>query len=385
MFSGRSNWNLEENRLSRALARCRETGKTIIDLSASNPTTCGFSFDQSAILGAFADPEALRYSPAPRGLPEARAAVCSYYAEQDCTIPMEEVFLTTGTSEGYSFVFRTLCDPGDEILVPTPSYPLFDFLADIQDVRLTRYSLIYDHGWQIDFHSLQRAISPRTRAVIVVHPNNPTGHYAKASEASQLAEICSQLDIAIIADEVFLDFSFSGERHRSFAAETGALTFVLSGLSKIAGLPQMKAAWIVTAGPPHLKGSALSRLEVIADTYLSMNAPVQCALPALLDQRHNFQRQWRTRSSANLGELDRQLAGHARCSRLMSDGGWNVVLRVPAIRSDEDAAIDLLQTKGVYVHPGHFYDFPGDGHIVVSLLAPLEEFTEGISRLLSFF
>lgn len=385
MFSGRSNWNLEENRLSRALARRRETGKAIIDLSASNPTTCGFSFDQSTILGSFADPEALRYSPAPRGLPEARAAVCSYYAEQGCTIPTEEVFLTTGTSEGYSFVFRTLCDPGDEILVPTPSYPLFDFLADIQDVRLTRYSLVYDHGWQIDFHSLQRAISPRTRAVIVVHPNNPTGHYAKASEASQLAEICSQQDIAIIADEVFLDFSFSGERHRSFAGETGALTFVLSGLSKIAGLPQMKAAWIVTAGRAHLKEAALSRLEVIADTYLSMNAPVQCALPALLDQRHNFQRQWKTRTSANLAELDRQLAKNARCSRLKSDGGWNVVLRVPAIRSDEDAAIDLLQTKGVYVHPGHFYDFPGDGHIVVSLLAPREEFAEGISRLLSFF
>ena len=385
MFADRTNWNLEENRLSRALALRRAGGDSVIDLSASNPTTCGFKFDEAAILRAFADPEALRYVPDPRGMPAARAAVCDYYAGHGVKIFPEEIFLTTGTSEAYSFIFRTLCNPGDEILIATPSYPLFDFLADINDVRLAPYSLLYDHGWQIDFNSLERAIGPRTRAAIVVHPNNPTGHYAKANEAAVLADICARHDMALIADEVFYDFSFREQKPATFAAENRALTFVLSGLSKIAGLPQMKAGWIVTAGPERMKLDALATIEVIADTYLSMNAPVQCALPALLEMRRDFQSQLMERAAKNLATLDAQLVSHPQCSRLEIEGGWNVVLRVPVMRSDEEAAIDLVGSRGVYVHPGHFYDFAGDGHMVVSLIVEPGQFCEGIARALEFF
>ena len=384
MFADRTNWNLEENRLTRARANRRAAGAEIVDLSVSNPTACGFTYDQSAILGALSNPAAMRYSPDPRGLPSARAAVADYYIELGCEVPRDDIFITTSTSEAYSFLFRMLCNPRDEILVPTPSYPLFDFLADIQDVRLARYPLLYDHGWHIDFHALRQAISSRTRAVIVVHPNNPTGSYAKAAEIVQLAEICAPLGIALIADEVFLDFAFA-QKQASFAGQCDALTFVLSGLSKICGLPQMKASWIAVAGPDTPKREALDRLEVIADTYLSMNAPVQHALPALLAQRRSFQHQCMKRAKENLAELDRLLASHERCSRLLIEGGWNAVLRVPAIRPDEDAAIDLLESRGVYVHPGHFYDFPRDGHMVASLIVPPAEFAEGIGRLLSFF
>jgi aspartate/methionine/tyrosine aminotransferase len=385
MFADRTSWNLEENRLTRALSMRRASGSSIIDLSASNPTTLGFSFDEEAILRAFADRGILRYSPDPHGLFPARAAVADYYAQLGAKVSTEEMFLTTGTSEAYSFLFRMLCNPGDEILIPTPGYPLFDFLADIHDVRLVRYSLLYDHGWQIDFHDLERAIGPRTRAAIVVHPNNPTGHYTKRGEAERLTEICASHGMALIADEVFYDFSFLEQRPSTFAAETEALTFVLSGLSKICGLPQMKAGWIAVGGQRDAKEDALARLEVIADTYLSMNAPVQCALPALLDLRHTFQRQVMTRAKDNLAELDKRLASRPQCSRLQIEGGWNTILRVPAIRPDEDAAVDLLESRDVYVHPGHFYDFPGDGHIIVSLMAGEEEFSEGIGRVLEFF
>ena len=389
MFADRTNWNLEENRLTRTLARVRANGGAIIDLSASNPTTCGFSFDENAILGAFADPVALRYSPDPHGLPAAREAVCDYYEEIGAAIHPDDVFLTTGTSEAYSFLFRALCNPGDEILIPTPSYPLFDFLAEINDVRLARYSLLYDHGWQIDFSSVERATGPRTRAVIVVHPNNPTGQYAKAAEATALAEICARRDMALIADEVFYDFSFSPQRPATFAAPSAitdrVLTFALSGLSKICGLPQMKAGWIVAGGPPVEKERAVARLDVIADTYLSMNAPIQCALPTLLGLRGNFHKQLMARAFRNLAALDAQIASHKNCSRLSVEGGWNAVLRVPAIRSDEEAAVDLLESREVYVHPGHFYDFAGDGHMVVSLIVECEEFCNGIRRVLEFF
>lgn len=385
MFADRTNWNLEENRLTRTLARLRGNGGRIIDLSASNPTTLGFSFDEDAILRAFSDPAALRYSPDARGLLAVREAVCDYYDRIGAAIRPDDIFLTTGTSEAYSFLFRVLCNPGDEILIPTPSYPLFDFLADIHDVRLIRYSLLYDHGWQIDFSSVERAIGPSTRAAIVVHPNNPTGQYAKAKEAASLAEICARHDMALIADEVFYDFSFLPHPPPTFALSERVLTFVLSGLSKICGLPQMKAGWIVTRGPSPEKEQALARLDVIADTYLSMNAPVQCALPTLLGQRGNFQKQLMARAIRNLAALDAQIASRKNCSRLLLEGGWNAVLRVPAIRSDEEAAIDLLESKEVYVHPGHFYDFAGDGHMVVSLIVECEEFCHGIRSMLEFF
>jgi alanine-synthesizing transaminase len=382
MFADRTNWNLETNRLSEALARHRAAGKPLLDLSVSNPTKCGFEYEKEAILQALSNPAALSYEPNSRGLETARRAVEGYYAERGADVALEDILLTTSTSEAYSFVFRTLCNPGDELLIPAPSYPLFDFLADIQDVKLVRYPLVYDYGWQIDFHALERAITPRTRGVIAVHPNNPTGHFTKKEEAARLNEICSAREMAIIADEVFLDFAIEEPRPASFAANTGALTFTMSGLSKISGLPQMKMAWLVTSGPGKLKQQALARLEVIADTYLSMNAPVQLATPAFLEQRQGFQKQLMARVRANLLELDRLLAGQKLCGRLKVEGGWYAVLRVPATRSDEELAIELLMAKDVYVHPGHFYDFPADGYLIVSLMTPEQDFSEGMKRLL---
>ncbi len=383
MFAKRTNWNLTLNRLSEALAAHRAAGKPLLDLTVSNPTECGFEYDSSGILNALSNPASLSYEPNPRGLESARRAVAGYYADRGENVPLEDIFLTTSTSEAYSYVFRTLCDPGDELLIPSPSYPLFDFLADVQDVKLVRYPLLYDHGWQIDFHALEQAITSRTRGVIVVHPNNPTGHYTKHAEIAKLNSICAVRGLAIIADEVFLDFALEGDRPASFAANRSAPTFTLSGLSKICGLPQMKAAWLIASGPQEWKREALARLEVIADTYLSVNAPVQLAIPKFFEQRHSFQGQVMSRIRTNLAELDRQLAAQKTVSRLRVEGGWCAVLRVPATRSDEDLAIGLLTTQGVSVHPGHFYDFPSTGHAIVSLIIPESKFKVGLERLVA--
>jgi len=385
MFAKRTNWNLQTNRLSAALAAHRASGKPLIDLSVSNPTECGFQYDEEAILSALRNPSAMRYEPNPRGLEPARGAVARYYADRGTPVSNDDIFLTTSTSEAYSYVFRTLCDPEDELLIPEPSYPLFEFLADIQDVRLVRYPLVYDHGWQIDFHALEHAMTPRTRGVIVVHPNNPTGHFVKAEEMRELNAICAERGIAILADEVFLDFALGDRRPATFAANPAALTFTLSGLSKICGLPQMKAAWLIASGPEAWKAEALARIEVIADTYLSMNAPVQWAMPVLLGQRLSFQKQLIARVKENLSSLDRQLAEQKSCSRLEVEGGWNAVIRVPATRSEEEFALELLATKSVYVHPGHFYDFPREGYLVVSLITAMPEFAQGIKLVLSMY
>ena len=372
------------NHLSETLARHRAAGKPLVDLTVSNPTECGFEYDQRTILDALRNPAALKYEPAPRGLVSARQAVREYYAERGAAIDIDDIFLTTSTSEAYSFVFQLLCNPGDEILIPAPSYPLFDFLADIQDVKLARYPLVYDHGWQIDFHAVEQAITPRARALIVVHPNNPTGHFTKRAEMEKLNAICSARRLALIVDEVFLDFHLDG-RPASFAGNRDALTFTLSGISKICGLPQMKAAWVAVSGPQESKREALARLEVIADTYLSMSAPVQLALPTFLSDRAAFQRQLMARVRGNLAELDGQLVLRSVLSRLELEGGWYAVLRVPATRSDEELTLVLLDEKGVYVHPGHYYDFSSDGYLVVSLICEEREFKTGLERLLMQF
>ncbi len=384
MFAKRTNWDLTPNRLSVALAMHRAAGKPLIDLTVSNPTECGFEYDSSAILDALRTPAVLLYEPNPKGLESARRAVAAYYAARNDDVSAEDIILTTSTSEAYFYVFRTLCNPGEELLIPSPSYPLFDFLADIQDVSLVRYPLFYGHEWQIDFHAMEQAITQRTRGVIVVHPNNPTGNFVKSAEMAKLNAICSARDIAIIADEVFLDFAFVGSRPASFAADRGAPTFTLSGLSKICGLPQMKAAWLIASGQQQWKSEALARLEVIADTYLSVNAPVQLAIPGFLEQRHVFQKQVISRVRRNLAELDRQLASHRVCSRLAVEGGWCAVVRVPVTHSDEELAIGLLHTYGVYAHPGLFYDFPSGGYLVVSLITAEENFSQGIERVLAY-
>jgi alanine-synthesizing transaminase len=385
MFSTRTNWKLTRNRLTDALEETKASGAHIADLTISNPTRAGLHYDQQAILQSLASPNSLDYDPQPKGLPAARAGVAAYYRDQhQTTVDIDRLILATSTSEGYSFVFRLLCNPGDEILVPKPSYPLFEFLADLEDVKLVPYPLLYDHGWQIDFHSLQSAVSNRTRAVVVVHPNNPTGSFVHCDEQAELNRICHEYSVAIIADEVFLDYSLAVQSPLTFAANHDALTFTLSGLSKIAGLPQMKIAWIAASGPPTLKHAALGRLEVIADTYLSMNAPIQLALAAMLDERKTIQPQLVERVRTNLAELDAQLSGQKLCHRLQVEGGWYAIVRVPARGSDEDLAIALLEQENVLIQPGHFYDFAADGHLVVSLITPVADFAEGMKRLLAF-
>jgi len=384
MFSHRTDWPLTPNAFTRALEKARVTGKEVLDLTVSNPTEAGIRLDAEVVLGALTNPDAMRYEPQPRGLLETRKAVCRYYRESHGVFDLdpERIVLTTSTSEAYSYVFRLLCNPGDQVLVPKPSYPLFEFLADLSDVRLVPYPLIYDHGWQIDFDSLYKALTPQTRAAILVHPNNPTGSYVSMEETSALNAFGRSHDLALIVDEVFLDYAHDGAPRPSFVSNSGALTFTLSGLSKISALPQMKLAWIVTSGLGDLAAQAGARLEIISDTFLSMNAPIQLAAAVMLDQRKQVQPLLLDRLHVNLGELDRQLASTPSCTRLNVEGGWYAVVRVPAVQSDEDLAIDLLRKMAVAVHPGHFYDFAGEGHLVLSLITEPHIFQEGVSRLL---
>src|SRR6202795_989087 len=384
MFSDRTNWKLTRNRLTEAVEEVRSNGGGVLDLTVSNPTRVGLHYDEPLILESLASPHAMDYDPQPKGLPGARAAIAAYYqtVHRLHHFDPDRLVLTTSTSEGYSFVFRLLCNPGDELLVPKPSYPLFEFLADLQDVKLIPYPLIYDHGWQMDFPSLEKAVTKRTRGVVVVHPNNPTGSFVNPREQQQLNDFCSEHELAIIADEVFLDYDHNRAPQQSFAANQDILTFTLSGISKIAALPQMKVAWIVTSGSQSKVDAAQARLEVIADTFLSMNAPIQWALPALLQQRQGIQQQLLDRVLANLAELDRQLPTQKDCERLRVEAGWYVVLRVPVTQTDEELAIDLLRRESVLVHPGHFYDFPADGYLVLSLITDKVEFAEAIARVL---
>lgn len=382
MFALRTNWNLQPNRLAEALEQHKSSGRPLLDLSASNPTECGFRYDAPAIMRALCAPASLQYRPDPKGMKSARQAVSDYYAERGARVAIDDLILTASTSEAYSFIFRLLCNSGDELLIPTPGYPLFDFLADVNDVKLTRYPLFYDHGWHIDMHALKQAIAPRSRGIIVVHPNNPTGHFTKAEEIAQLNQICSGNRAAIIADEVFLDFSLGSEQ-KSFVTNSDALTFSMSGISKISGLPQMKFAWLAVSGPDAKKREALARLEMIADTYLSLNAPIQLAAPVLLQQRKQFQQQLIARMRANLAELDSQLSEKKDVARLVVEGGWYAVLRVPATRPDEERALELINKYDVYIHPGHYYDFTGEGYLVVSLITPQHDFAEGVRRVLS--
>jgi alanine-synthesizing transaminase len=383
MFSRRTDWRLAPNDFTRALERARASGKPIFDLTVSNPTRVGISYDGPAILDALRNDRSLDYDPQPCGLLAAREAVAEYYRDRGEASEANSLVLTTGTSEAYSFVFRLLANPDDEILVPRPSYPLFDFLADLQDVKLIPYPLIYDHGWQIDLHSLENAIRARSRAIVLVNPNNPTGSYVSAEERRRLNEICRDRRIALIADEVFLDYALDDSPRPSFATNVEALTFTFSGLSKIAALPQMKLGWVAVSGPEADVHNAMQRIEVIADTYLSVSAPVQLAARVMLEQRTLIQPQILTRAQQNLAELDRQFARQKSCTLLTVEGGWYAVLRVPATQTDEQLAIDLLREPRVLVHPGHFYDFPQDGFLVLSLIAPHEQFRHGIEQLLS--
>jgi alanine-synthesizing transaminase len=385
MFSERTSWRLTPNRYTQALEEMRSAGEPLIDLTVSNPTECGLQYDTAAILQAFQNEKAMTYQPEAKGLRTAREAIARYYREDHGeTVDPESLLLTTSTSEAYSYVFRLLCNPQDEVLVPKPSYPLFDFLGDLQDVTLRPYSLQYAHGWFIDFASVVRALTPKTRAVLLVHPNNPTGSFVKGEEVARLNALCRERNLALIVDEVFLDYAIEGSARKSFAGNSDALTFTLSGLSKIAALPQMKVAWIATTGPESLVRPALERLEIVADTYLSMGSPTQWAIPRLLEQRHSLQPQILDRVRGNWELLKTLVTGSASVKRLEAEGGWYAVLRIARSRADEDLAIEIMRSAWVLVHPGHFYDFPTEGHLVVSLIATPENFRMGMNRVVGY-
>ena len=370
-----------ESGYAAAIREARASGRRLLDLTVSNPTLCGFTYDAEKILRPLGGVEALTYDPDPRGMRSAREAVAGYYSDHEAEIDPDAVVLTTSTSEGYGYLFRLLCDAGDEVLIAQPSYPLFDFLADLEDVQLRSYPLFYDYGWWIDFAELERRIGPRTRAIVVVHPNNPTGHATSVAERERLEEICARHGLALIVDEVFLDYPLGDEEIKSFAVGPHpALTFVLSGMSKVAGLPQMKAGWIVGLGPEGVRREAMGRLEVIADTFLSMNAPVQLALPIWLAGRRGIQGQILERIRTNYSR-----AVDCGVEVLRLEAGWSAILRLPRVGVDGEVAERLLRKMDVVVHPGSFYGIAEGGQVVVSLIGPLDGFAQGMSQIAASF
>jgi len=385
VFASRTGWDLTPTRLAAALAARREAGLQVYDLTESNPTRCGLLGGAEQLLGALAHTANLWYEPAPLGLESARAAVARYYADKGAAVPLDRICLTASTSEGYAFLFRLLADPGDEVLVPRPSYPLLDFLTGVNDVQLVPYPLVYDGAWRMDLDTLRQAAGPRVRAIVAVNPNNPTGSFVRAEERDALVDFSRERGLALIVDEVFGDYPFKGVDGAAptLAGTAGALTFVLNGLSKVAALPQMKLAWIAASGPEDLVRPALDRLEVIADTYLSVGTPIQRALPPILAARSDIQQKVLARLRANWKTLTDRLARGGPVEALHTEGGWYAILRLPAVQDDEAWALRLLDEDGVHVHPGYLFDFPDPGHMVVSLLPSEEIFAEGVARLLA--
>lgn len=381
MFSSRTQWSRATNRLH-ALAAARRAAGGLLDLTESNPTRCGFDYPEAELLAALAQPAALRYAPHPLGLQAARVAVCSYYRDRGLALDPGQLLLTASTSEAYTLLFRLLCDSGDTAVMPTPTYPLFEMLAQAADVVLEPVPMPYHAGWELDLAGLAAA-NVRTRAVLLVHPSNPAGNYITPAAWGHVQELAAARGCAVVVDEVFFDYPTSeGSARELPLANAPALTFVLNGLSKLAGLPQLKLAWIAVFGPQALCSEALARLELLNDLYLSVDAPVQHALPAILALRHGIQSQIRTRVRANLHRLDAALAAHPALERLRIQGGWNAVLRLPRVLSDTAWAERILDLAGVLVHPGHFYEFELDACLVLSLLPSEEQFALALSRML---
>ncbi|HET7755285.1 MAG TPA: pyridoxal phosphate-dependent aminotransferase [Anaeromyxobacteraceae bacterium] len=374
MFSRRTGWDLAANSIADRIERRRAAGR-LVDLTETNPTRCGLEWPAAELAAALTAPALSRYDPTPRGSEAARAAVVRYLADRGASATVEQVVLTASTSEAYGLVLKLLCDPGDEILAPTPSYPLLDLLAGVEGVRLVRYPLHHAGEWHLDRAALAAAVTERTRAVLAVSPGNPTGAALTQGDLEFLDLLCAERGIALVGDEVFADSAPTPGP--SVAAARRALAFHLSGASKVCGVPQLKAAWIAVVGPPALADAALERLDVLADTALSISGPAQLALPYLLDHRESFLARLRERLATNRAELARAVAGGAPLSVLSGRGGWSDVLKV-GTSMDEEALVSRLLDDGVAVHPGFFYDFERPGHLVVSLLVEPGAFAEGV-------
>jgi aspartate/methionine/tyrosine aminotransferase len=387
MFSTRTPHDLTPNRLTDALNAAAAEGRAILDLTLSNPTRAGFEYP-SGLLRLLADSRGLTYAPAPFGSLEARAAVARDYARRGCLVTPERIALTATTSEAYGCLFKLLTDAGDEVLVPRPSYPLLDHLASLEQVTARPYALEPDAGWRIDFDSLEAAVTPRTRAILVVSPNNPTGSFVKPDEVQRLAEVAAAHELALVADEVFADYELT---HGARAAagrvmERGdILTFSLGGLSKSVGLPQVKLAWIAVGGPDDLVNRALERLEIICDTYLSVSTPVQIAAAELLERGAMVREQIARRVAANYEHITKAAGATPACRVLAGEGGWSAVLQVPSLESEEALVVNLLKDDGVLAHPGYFFDFPRESYLVMSLLVSEAQFADGTDRVLRRF
>lgn len=382
MFSARLP-SLIENRISLTLDQLREKGERLIDLSESNPTAVGLRYPEG-IVQALADPRWLHYQPSPRGLEAAREAVANYYRRRDLEVDPDHLWLTASTSEAYSFLFKLLCNPGEKVLVPRPSYPLFDHLAQLEGVRVAHYPLRYHGGWFVDPGELRSQIDRDTRAIVLVNPNNPTGSFWKREELEQLKQAVRGRDIALISDEVFGDFAFGADTERvpTLAGTRDVLTFVLSGLSKPAGLPQLKLGWIAACGPQKLVEEAAARLDLITDTYLSVGSPVQWAAPKLFDLVDEVGAQIRQRVRDNRTRVQKELRLSA-VQMLECEGGWSAVLRLPRTATEEEWVLQLLEKDGVVVHPGFFFDFEEEAYVVVSLLPPGVELSMGVQRIVA--
>jgi len=382
MFSSRFRWDFQANRLTRALDPKKRAGAELLDLTESNPTRVDLRYPPE-ILEAFRDDRLLRYEPSPSGLREAREAVAGYYGRRGFTVEPERILLTASTSEAYAYLFKLLTDPGDQVLVPRPSYPLFEFLGTMESVEVRTYPLRYHGHWAIDLDGLLAGLTERTRAVILVNPNNPTGSYVKRAELDALTGVCAERHIALISDEVFSDYAFTPDDSRvvTLGAQQEGLAFAMSGLSKIAGMPQMKLGWIVSAGANSEQEPARERLEWIADTYLSVGTPVQCAASRLLACGETVQQQIRERTAANFQFAREALAG-SPATLLNVEGGWCAIIQVPRLRTEEEWALELLESFNVLLQPGFFYDFESEAFLVSSLLTAPLVFQEGLKRLI---
>ncbi|HUQ90739.1 MAG TPA: pyridoxal phosphate-dependent aminotransferase [Bryobacteraceae bacterium] len=367
MFSRRAGWTLEPNEYSKLLESKRLAGAPVLDLTLSNPTRAGFKYPRE-LLAALADERGLVYEPSARGLPAAREAVAAEHS-----VTADRVMITASTSESYSYLFKLLCNPGDRVLVPRPSYPLFEFLGTLENVEIAQYSLVYNDGWRIDFDSVRRLRNARTRALLIVNPNNPTGSYVRKDEVAEIAA----LGLPVISDEVFHRYPIQEAADTDWSPVAAqSLLFQLSGLSKLAGLPQLKAGWIILDGPEAMRREADERLEFIADTFLSVSSPVQHALGTLLRGGIEVRAQIRQRIVTNLEWL-RSVA-----APLDVQGGWSAILRIPEHLEESALVLELLEEDDVLVQPGFFYDFEQDGYVVLSLLTGVDDFREGVHRLL---
>jgi aspartate/methionine/tyrosine aminotransferase len=382
MFSSRLPRSLQQNRLSRALAARRVSGAPLLDLTLTNPTAAGFRYDHG-LLTALASQDALRYEPHALGLPSARAAVAGDYLRRGISVAADRIVLTASTSDAYSVLFKLLCDPsGSAVLTPAPSYPLFDHLTELDGVANVPYVLEYHGRWRVDHDSVNAAWAPNVRALLAVSPNNPTGSILSRDEASQLDARCAEADAALILDEVFADYTFDDEAHQPSPGAPAALTFRLGGLSKSAGLPQVKLGWIAVEGPVRLVDAAVERLELICDTYLPVSTPVQIAARQLIAGGADVRAQILARVRSNYAALKQAAGRYPAVELLHADGGWSAVLRVPARASEEEIVLTLLDRDSVVVHPGFFFDFPREAFLVVSLLPESAVFADGIHRVL---